>query len=75
MIATVKRAGVYGDRSDASRIVASVRAPSARVRAYLDVFLFNRGAIDVAVPAVGINRPLPVQLEQLLVGKLAQRAR
>jgi hypothetical protein len=33
MIATVKRAGVYGNRSDAFRIVASVRAPSARVRA------------------------------------------
>jgi hypothetical protein len=33
MIATVKRAGVYGNRLDAFRIVASVRAPSARVRA------------------------------------------
>jgi hypothetical protein len=65
----------YGERSDAFRVVASVKAPSGSARAYLDVFLFNRGAIDVAVLALGINHPLPTELEQSLVARLAQRAR
>jgi hypothetical protein len=64
----------YGDRSDAFRIVASVKAPAARVRVYLDAFFVNRGAIDVAVLGVGVRRPLPVALEQRLVASLAQRA-
>jgi hypothetical protein len=64
----------YGDRSDAYRIVASVKAPTARVLAYLDVFLFNRGATDVAVLAIGIGRAVPVGLEQSLVSKLARAA-
>jgi hypothetical protein len=51
-----------------------VKAPTARVRVYLDVFLFNRGAVDVAVLALGLNRPLPLQVERSLVEKLAQRA-
>jgi hypothetical protein len=64
----------YGDRSNAFRIVASVKAPTARVRVALDVFLFNHGAIDVAVLALGIGHPLPIALEQSLVAKLAARA-
>jgi hypothetical protein len=64
----------YGDRSDAFRIRASVKTPTAPARVYLDLFLVNRGAVDVAVLALGIGRPLPLSLEQLLVGKLAARA-
>jgi hypothetical protein len=64
----------YGDRSDAFRIVASVRAPTARVRVYLDIFLVNKGAVDIAMLALGIVNPLPAALEQSLVSKLAARA-
>jgi hypothetical protein len=64
----------YGDRSDAFRIVASLRAPTARVRVYLDVFLVNKGAVDIAMLALGISSPLPSGLEQSLVARLAARA-
>jgi len=64
----------YGDRSDAFRIVASVKAPTATVRVYIDIFLFNKGAVDVALLSLGIARPLPAGLERSLVGKLAARA-
>jgi hypothetical protein len=65
----------YGDRSDAFRIVASVKAnATTRVRVYFDIFLFNKGATDVAMLALGLGNPLPAGLEQTLVGKLAARA-
>jgi hypothetical protein len=64
----------FGDRSDAYRIVAAVKTPAVRVRAYLDVFLVNRGAVDLAILAVAINRAPSPQLEQKLVGALASRA-
>jgi hypothetical protein len=66
--------GSYGDRSVAYRIVASVRAPAARIRAYLDVILVNKGATDLAFLALGIQNPLPTALEQSLVGKVTARA-
>jgi len=64
----------YGDRSDAFRIVASVKAPTATVHVYVDIFLLNKGAVDVALLSLGIARPLPAALERSLVGKLASRA-
>jgi hypothetical protein len=64
----------YGDRSDAFRITASVKTPTARVRVYLDIFLLNKGATDIAMLALGIGNPLPLGLEQGLAAKLAARA-
>lgn len=64
----------FGDRSDAYRIVAAVKTPAVRVRAYLDLFLVNRGAVDVAIIAVAINRAPTPELEQKLVGAVASRA-
>jgi hypothetical protein len=64
----------YADRSDAFRIVASVKAPAARVRVYLDAVFVNRGAIDIAVLGIEVAGPLPAALERSLVASLAQRA-
>ena len=64
----------FGDRSVAYRIVASVKAPSARIRAYLDVVLVNKGATDLAFLGLGIQNPLSTVLEQSLVGKVTARA-
>ena len=64
----------YGDRSAAYRIVASVKTPSARIRAYLDVILVNKGATDIAFLGLGIQNPLSTALEQSLVGKVTARA-
>jgi hypothetical protein len=65
----------YGDRSDAFRIVASVKAsPTRRVRVYLDALILNKGQVDIAMLALGITNPLPPGLEQRLMAKLASRA-
>jgi hypothetical protein len=64
----------YGDRSAAYRIVASVKMPSARIRAYLDVIVVNKGATDIAFLGLGIQHPLSTALEQSLVGKVTARA-
>ena len=44
------------DQSIAYRIVASVKTPTAAVRAYLDVILANTGATDIAFLAIGIQK-------------------
>jgi len=64
----------FGDQSVAYRIVASVKAPNARIRAYLDVVLVNKGASDLAFLGLGIQKPLSTVLEQSLVGKVTARA-
>jgi hypothetical protein len=64
----------FGDRSNAYRITSSVKTPSGRVRATIDLVLFNRGQIDVAIIFLGINQALPASLEQALVAKVAARA-
>jgi hypothetical protein len=63
----------YGDQSVAYRIVASVKTP-APVRAYLDVILVNKGAVDIGFLGLGIQNPLSTALEQSLVGKVVERA-
>ena len=65
----------YGDRSNAYRIRASVKTPTATVPATIDIVVFNRGRIDVAIIFVAISQPLPAALEQSVVAKLAARAR
>jgi len=64
----------YGDQSVAYRIVASVKTPTAPVRAYLDVILVNKRATDIAFLGLGIQNPLSTALEQSLVGKVVARA-
>jgi hypothetical protein len=64
----------YGDQLVAYRIVASVKTPTAPVRAYLDVILVNKGATDIAFLGLGIQKPLSIVLEQSLVGKVVARA-
>ena len=65
----------YGDRSNAYRIRTSVKTPSATVPATIDVVVFNRGRIEVAMIFVAISQPLPAAFEQSLVARLAARAR
>jgi hypothetical protein len=65
----------YGDRSNAYRITSSVKTPSGRARATIDLVVFNRGQVDVAIIFVAINQALPASLEQSLVAKVAARAR
>jgi hypothetical protein len=48
--------------------------PSARIRAYLDVIVVNKGATDIAFLGLGIQHPLSTALEQSLVGKVTARA-
>ena len=64
----------YGERSEAFRIVSAVKTKPGPVRVYFDIFLLNKGQVDVAVLALGIRNPLPASLEQSLVAKLASRA-
>ena len=64
----------YGDRSNAYRLTSLVQTPLARVRATIDLVVFNRGQVDVAIIFLGINQALPASLEQTLVAKVAARA-
>lgn len=64
----------YGDRSNAYRLRSSVKTPSGRVSATIDLVVFNRGQIDVALIFLGIGQPLPAALEQSLVAKVAARS-
>jgi hypothetical protein len=77
--ATILSAGAlpfpkYGDRSNAYRISSLVQTPSALVRATIDLMVFNRGQVDVAIIFLGVNQALPASLEQALVAKVAARA-
>jgi hypothetical protein len=65
----------YGDRTNAYRIKASVTAQGAKFPVVVDVVLFNRGRLDVAVIFVGIAQPLPAALEKSIVAKVAARAK
>jgi hypothetical protein len=65
----------YGERSNAYRIRVSVKTPSATVPATIDVVIFNRGRIDVAIIFVGISQPHPAAFEQSLVARVAAHAR
>ena len=51
-----------------------MKTPTAPVRAYLDVILVNKGATDIALLGLGIQKPLSIVLEQSLVGKVVARA-
>jgi hypothetical protein len=63
-----------GDRSNASRLVASVKTPTVTLPVMADIVLFNKGRTDVAMIFLGIARPLPASLEQAAVARVLSRA-
>jgi hypothetical protein len=62
-----------GERSNAYRLVASVKTPSATVSVTADIVLFNKGRTDVAMIFLGIAKPLPASLEQSAVARVLSR--
>jgi hypothetical protein len=62
------------ERSSAYRIRASVKTPTVRVPATIDLVLFNKGRIDAVVIFIGIGQALPASFEQAAVAKIASRA-
>ena len=65
----------YGDRLNAYRLVATYTVQGQAVPVAIDLVLFNRGRIDVALIFVGIGSPLPTSFEQALAARVAARAR
>ncbi len=62
-----------GDRTNAYRLVASVKTPTATLPVTADIVLFNKGRTDVAMIFLGIVRPLPASLEQTAVARVLAR--
>jgi hypothetical protein len=62
-----------GDRSNAYRLVTTVRTPTAALPVTADIVLFNKGRTDVAMIFLGIARPLPPSLEQAAVARVLAR--
>ena len=62
-----------GDRSNAYRLVASVKTPTVTLPVAADIVLFNKGRTDVAMIFLGIARPLPASLEQAAVARVLAR--
>jgi hypothetical protein len=52
----------------------SLKAPSATVPFTVDLVVFNRGSIDVAMIFLGISKPLSAAFERALVARVASRA-
>jgi hypothetical protein len=63
----------YGDRLNAYRIRASVKTPSGTVSATIDLVVFNRGRVDVAIIFLGIPSAVPGSFEQSIVARVAAR--
>jgi len=62
-----------GDRSNAYRLVASVKTPTVTLPVTADIVLFNKGRTDVAMIFLGIVRPLPASMEQTAVARVLSR--
>jgi hypothetical protein len=63
-----------GDRSNAYRLRANVTVQGTTVPTTIDIVLFNRGRVDVAMIFAGIIQPLPFAFEQSLAAHVAARA-
>jgi hypothetical protein len=63
------------DRSNAYRLIASVKTPSVTVPITADIVLFNRGRADVAIIFLGIAKPLPLSFEVSAVDRVLSRLR
>ena len=64
----------YGDRSDAYRVVASFKLPKQpAIPVVLDVYLINRGRVDVGMIFAGVGGYLPWAFEQSVAAKVAAR--
>ncbi len=57
-----------GDRSNAYRLAVSVTTKGVTLAVTVDMVLFTKGRIDVALIFFGIGKPLPSSLEQPAVG-------
>ncbi len=64
-----------GDRSNAFRLVLTYAAQGVKVPVSIDLVLFNRGRIDVAMVFLGIGGAYPASFEQALARRVADRAR
>jgi hypothetical protein len=64
-----------GDRTNAYRLVVSVKTPSITLPVTADIVLFNKGRTDVAVIFLGIARPLPASFQQQAVARIVSRIR
>jgi hypothetical protein len=63
-----------GDRSNAYRLTANVTVQATTIPVAIDIVLFNRGRVDVAMIFLGIRGPQPSAFEQSLAAKVAARA-
>ena len=63
-----------GERSNAYRLVVSIKTKTAPVKATIDFVLFNKARTDVAIIFFGIGGPLPSRLEQQASALVASRA-
>jgi hypothetical protein len=63
-----------GDRSNAYRLRANVTVQGTTVPTTIDIVMFNRGRVDVAMIFAGLFRPLPFAFEQSLAARVAARA-
>jgi hypothetical protein len=63
-----------GDRSNAYRLRANVTVQGTTVPTTIDIVLFNRGRVDVAMIFAGIVRPLSFAFEQSVAARVAARA-
>jgi hypothetical protein len=64
-----------GDRSNAYRLTASVTIGKTKLPVTIDLVLFNRSRVDVAMIFLGIGKPLPSTFEQALAARVAARAK
>jgi len=64
-----------GDRSNAYRLVVSVKTQQGTVPVTTDISLFNKGRTDVAIIFFGIVEPFPPAWEQMLTARVASRVR
>ena len=63
-----------GERSNAYRLVVSIKTKTVPVKATIDFVLFNKARTDVAIIFFGIGGPLPSRLEQQASALVASRA-
>lgn len=64
-----------GDRSNAYRLSATYATQGTALPVTIDLVLFNRGRIDVAMIFLGVGRPLPASLEHGIAARVAARAK
>ena len=64
-----------GDRTNAYRLVVTVKTPSITLPVTADIVLFNKGRTDVAMIFLGIAKPLPAAFQRQAVARIVSRIR